>query len=113
MDGVADLLPNAPTLVGFALATGAALAAAARVSWGWLTGLIDRFQTDAKESRKEFLDESKAARVDFLTGLRDLEARRDLADERLHATLTNLQLSMASMHEVMRERGVPAPDRKD
>ena len=102
-----------PEALGAAATALAAMAASARMAWGWLTGLVARLQDEQAKARAEFLAETKAARSefmaeaassrkDFLQALRELEAGRELFDDRVTVILSGLR-------EILRERGIQPP----
>lgn len=89
---------NTPTLVALAVASVGAIGTATKLAWTWMTGLIDKFQAEAVQARK-----------DFLEGLQKLEGQRQDSEKRVHETLNNFHETLVGIHEILRERGIPGP----
>lgn len=107
MDGLSA--SEITTIVGVVIAAGGTIAGAAKVTWSWMTGLVERFQQEATVARQQFLAENTAARSDFLRCLREIEDRREKADQTVLIAVQDLSEAMISIKEILRERGIPAP----
>jgi hypothetical protein len=103
-----DLTPE--SIVGLALAGAAAVGTGIKLAWSYMTSLVDRFQVESVQCRKDFLQETVAARREFLEGLRDIERQcqehRSASDARVQETLADVRETLASLTATLRERGM-------
>lgn len=45
-----------------------------KLFWGWVTGLVNQIQEEAKQARVDYLSENRQARVDFLDSVKTIES---------------------------------------
>lgn len=98
-----------PYLIACGVGGIGAVWALAKMTWSWMMKLVERFQEEAAQARKDFVAETGAARKEFLQGLKDLEEQRQLSEQRVHDSLNSLKDTMTGIHEILRERGIPGP----